>query len=100
MRAMRPTEDHRQNGPARPEGEQTMTTRRAHQPATGGLRGKPPNDTAGTPDRCTAKSADELLIEARALLPHRPHPPRRTPRKPGAPCSSTSAATTSGAAAG
>src|SRR5215831_8714954 len=24
-------------------GEQTMTTRRAHQPATGGLRGKPPN---------------------------------------------------------
>ena len=51
-----------------------MTTRRAHQPATGGLRGKPPNGTAGTPDRCIAKSADELLIEARALLPHRPSP--------------------------
>jgi hypothetical protein len=51
-----------------------MTTRRAHQPATGGPRGKPPNGTAGTPDRCNAKSADELLIEARALLPHRPSP--------------------------
>jgi rhodanese-related sulfurtransferase len=51
-----------------------MTTRTAHPPAAGGLRGKTPDGPAGTPDRRTAKTADELLIQARALLPYRPSP--------------------------
>jgi rhodanese-related sulfurtransferase len=51
-----------------------MTTRTAHPPATGGLTGRTPDGTAGTPDRRTAKTADELLRQARALLPRRPAP--------------------------
>ena len=51
-----------------------MTTGTAHQPAAGRPRGKTPDGTAGTPDRRTAKTADELLMEARALLPRRPSP--------------------------
>ena len=51
-----------------------MTTRTAHQTATGGLRSTPPDGPAGTPDRRTAATADELLMEARALLPRRPSP--------------------------
>src|SRR6516225_5078933 len=51
-----------------------MTTGTAHQPAAGRPRGKTPDGTAGTPDRRTAKTADQLLREARALLPRRPSP--------------------------
>ena len=51
-----------------------MTTRTAHPPAAGGLRGTTPDGTAGTPDRRSATTADELLRQARALLPRRPAP--------------------------
>ena len=51
-----------------------MTTRTAHPPTTGGLPGKTPDDPAGTPDRRTAQTADQLLREARGLLPRRPAP--------------------------
>jgi rhodanese-related sulfurtransferase len=51
-----------------------MTTRTAHPPATGGLRGTTPDGAAGTPDRRTAKTAEQLLMEARALLPRRLSP--------------------------
>jgi hypothetical protein len=48
--------------------------------------------------RCRiAKTVDELLAQARATLPHRPRLPRHSAPKPMAPCSSTYAATTSGA---
>ena len=51
-----------------------MTTSSAHPPAPGGLRDKTPDGTAGTPERRTAPTADELLRQARALLPRRPAP--------------------------
>jgi hypothetical protein len=47
--------------------------------------------------RGTAKTVDELLAQARAMLPHRPSPAEALQRKPAALCWSTSAATTSGA---
>ena len=48
-----------------------MTTRTAHPPAAGRRRGTTPD---GTPGRRTAKTADQLLREARAALPRRPSP--------------------------
>jgi rhodanese-related sulfurtransferase len=46
----------------------------AHSPAAGRFRSGTRDDTADRPDRRTAKTADELLMEARASLPHRPSP--------------------------
>ena len=48
-----------------------MTTRTAHPPAAGRSRGTTPD---GTPGRRTAKTADQLLREARAALPRRLSP--------------------------
>jgi len=48
-----------------------MTTRTAHPPAAGRPRGTTPDDTPG---RRTAKTADQLLREARTVLPRRPSP--------------------------
>lgn len=46
-----------------------MTIRTAHPPAAGRPRGTTPDGTSG---RRTAKTADQLLREARAALPRRP----------------------------
>jgi len=51
-----------------------MTSKTAHSPAAGRFRSEPHDGMASMPDRRTAKTADELLMEARALLPHRPSP--------------------------
>ena len=51
-----------------------MTPKTVHVPAAGGLRSKRHDAKAGVPDRRTAKTADELLMEARASLPRRPPP--------------------------
>jgi rhodanese-related sulfurtransferase len=56
----------------RPEG--TMTRTMAHSPAAGGFSRKTPDGKAAMPDGHAAKTIDELLMEARALLPHRPSP--------------------------
>ena len=48
-----------------------MTTRTAHPPAAGRSRGTTPDSTPG---RRTAKTAGQLLREARAALPRRPSP--------------------------
>jgi rhodanese-related sulfurtransferase len=48
-----------------------MTTRTAHPPAAGRPRDTTPD---GTPVRRAAKTADQLLREARAALPRRPSP--------------------------
>ena len=48
-----------------------MTARTAHPSAAGRSRGTTPD---GTPGRRTAKTADQLLREARAALPRRPAP--------------------------
>jgi len=48
-----------------------MTTRTAHPPAAGRPRDTTPD---GTPVRRAAKTADQLLREARAVLPRRPSP--------------------------
>ena len=51
-----------------------MTPKTAHSPAAGRFRSETRDGMAGMPDRRTAKTADELLMEARALLPRRPSP--------------------------
>jgi rhodanese-related sulfurtransferase len=48
-----------------------MATRTTHPPAAGRPRGTTPD---GTPGRRTAKTAGQLLREARAALPRRPSP--------------------------
>ena len=48
-----------------------MTTRTAHPPAAGRPRDATP---VGSPGRRTAKTAGQLLREARAVLPRRPSP--------------------------
>ena len=50
--------------------------------------------------RRAAKTVDELLAQARATLPDCPRLPRHFTPEPAAPCSSTSAKTTSGARTG
>jgi rhodanese-related sulfurtransferase len=52
----------------------TMTRDTAHSPAAGQSRPGRPDGTAGRPDHHAAKTADELLMEARAMLPRRPSP--------------------------
>lgn len=54
--------------------EETMNRKMAHSPAAGGFCRKASDGKADMPDGHTAKTADELLMEARALLPHRPSP--------------------------
>ena len=51
-----------------------MTPQTAHPPAAGRFRPGTRDGTAGMPDRRTAKTADELLMETQALLPRRPSP--------------------------
>ncbi len=51
-----------------------MTPKTAHSPAAGRFRPGTRDGMAGRPDRRTAKTADDLLMEARALLPRRPSP--------------------------
>jgi len=51
-----------------------MTPETAHSPASGGFRSKSRDGKRSVPDRRTAKTADELLMESRASLPHRPSP--------------------------
>ncbi len=50
-----------------------MTPNTAHSPA-GRFRSETRDGMASMPDRRTAQTADELLMEARALLPCRPSP--------------------------
>jgi rhodanese-related sulfurtransferase len=51
-----------------------MTPKTAQSPAAGRLRSQTREGMAGMPGRRTAKTADQLLMEARALLPRRPSP--------------------------
>lgn len=51
-----------------------MTPKTVHLPAAGGLGSKRRDAKTGVPDPRTAKTADELLMEARASLPRRPSP--------------------------
>jgi rhodanese-related sulfurtransferase len=51
-----------------------MARKTTHPSAAASLRSKSSHDTADVPDRRPAKTADDLLREARAKLPHRPAP--------------------------
>jgi rhodanese-related sulfurtransferase len=51
-----------------------MTGATARPRAAGGFSDMAPDVKAGVRDRRTAKSVDDLLTEARAVLPHRPSP--------------------------
>jgi len=51
-----------------------MTRETPHSPAVDQFRPRRRDGTAGRPDRRTAKTVDELLMEARAMLPRRPSP--------------------------
>jgi hypothetical protein len=58
-----------------------MIPETAHSPASGGFRSKSRDGKGDVPDRRTAKTADELLMESRASLPHRPSPAEAHPRR-------------------
>jgi rhodanese-related sulfurtransferase len=51
-----------------------MTPKTAYSPAAGRFGSETRDGMAGMPGHRTAKTADELLVKARALLPRRPSP--------------------------